>query len=283
MWDWAVRALGAFWFVGGLVTLRALGQARVLDTALAALDGGVATRDLVRAGLLGGGAVLTALTGLLLAALDRFAVPALLANSVVQGAWLVYASRHFPPEDEADRVGRAQVRNAFFVWLAGTAAVIAAERFGVVTFAALPLFEAIAGVAAAALLLRQGWEIRGMSRTPALDAAMVVDPGSEEKGPYRQPTSVILGPEVGCWPLWDADDGRNLDPWRLDLAEDLRERIRAFEDRVIAALDVDHDDGPTIVDRTLIPVLEAEAIEITRALAAVYGEDAVAWRLPGEG
>ena len=283
MWDWVVRAAGVFWFAGGLVTLRALAQARVLDVALAALGGGVGTRDLVRAGLLGVGAVLTALAGLLLALLDRFAVPALLANALVQAVWLAYAARHFPPEDDEDRIGRLRVTNAFGVWLVGTGLVIAAEQFGVVQFEGLPTAEAVIGVAAVAAVVWQGLAIRAMWATPRLGASVIGDPETEEEGPYRQPRSVILAPEVGCWPLWDAEDGRNLDPWRLDLAEELRERIRAFEDRVIEALDVDHDDGPTIVDRTVIPALEAEAIEITRALASVYGEDAVAWRLPGEG
>mgnify|MGYP001766272427 CR=1 FL=1 len=281
MWEWAVRAAGVFWFVGGLVTLRALARARVVDVALAALGGGIRTRDLVRAGLLGGGAVLTALAGLFLALLDRFAVPALLANAVVQAVWLAYAARHFPPEDDEDRIGRLRVTNAFGVWLVGTGLVIAAEQFGVVHFLDLPTVEAVIGVAAVAAVVWQGLAIRAIWATPRLGASVIVD--AEPEGPYRQPVNVILAPEVGCWPLWDADDGRNLDPWRLDLAEDLRERIRGFEDRVIAALDVDHDDGPTIVDRSVIPALEAEAIEITRALAAVYGEDAVGWRLPGEG
>lgn len=283
MWEWAVRALGVFWFAGGLVTLRALAQARVLDVALAALGGGVRPKDVVRAGLLGGGAILTALAGLLLALLDRFAPAALLANAVVQAVWLAYAARHFPPEDDEDRIGRLRVTNAFGVWLVGTGSVIAAEQFGVVHFENLPTAEAVICLAAVAAAVWQGLAIRAMWATPTLGAAAIADPEPESEGPYRQPVNVILAPEVGCWPLWDADDGRNLDPWRLDLAEELRERIRAFEDRVIEALDVDHDDGPTIVDRAMIPGLEAEAIEITRALASVYGEDAVAWRLPGEG
>ena len=132
MWDWAVRALGAFWFVGGLVTFRALRQSRVLDGMFAALVGGVRRRDVVRAELLTLGAVLTTLSGLLLALLDRLAPAMLLANAVVQAAWLVYAAREFPPEDDEDRIGRARVTNAFGVWLVGTGLVIAAERFDVV-------------------------------------------------------------------------------------------------------------------------------------------------------
>ena len=142
MWEWAIRALGAFWFAGGLVTLWTLSRARVLDTALAALGGGVATRDLVRAGLLGGGAVLTALAGLFLALLDRFAPAALLANALVQAVWLAYAARHFPPEDDEDRIGRLRVTNAFGVWLVGTGSVIAAERFDVVRFGELQIGRA---------------------------------------------------------------------------------------------------------------------------------------------
>ncbi len=280
MWDWAVRALGVFWFAGGLVTLQAMRRSRVLDVMLAVLSGGVRPRDVVRAGLLTLGAVLTALAGLLLAALDRFAPAALLVNAAVQAVWLLYAARHFPPEDDEDRIGRARVTNAFGVWLVGTGLVIAAEQFEVVRFEALPWVEAVAGVVALAALVWQGWEIRRMRAAPALDVA-APEPQPEE-GPYRQPVNVILAPEVGCWPLWDADDGRNLDPSRLEIPEPLRERIADFEGRVIESLDVDHPEGPSIVGHAVAERLAEEAIEITRALAEVYGEDAVAWRLPDE-
>lgn len=280
MWEWAVRALGAFWLVGGVLTLLTHHRMRVFDGMLAGLSGGVRRRDVVRTALLTFGAVLTALAGLLLAALDRLAPAALLANAGVQAAWLFYAAREFPPEDDEDRLGRARVTNAFGVWLVGTGLVLAAEQFGVVRFDAAPMIEGAAGVVAVAVLVWQGREIDRMRRTPALDTAAMPDPTPEEDEPYRQPRSVILGPEVGCWPLWDADDGRNLDPWRLDLPAALRERIGDFEGRVIDALDVDHPEGPSIVGRDVAERLEAEAIEITRALAGVYGEDAVAWRLP---
>lgn len=281
MWDWAVRALGVFWLAGGLATLGALRRTRGLDGMIAALSGGVRTRDVVRAGLLTLGAVLTALAGLFLALLDRLAPAALLANAVVQAAWLAYAAREFPPEDDEDRLGRARVTNAFGVWLVGTGLVIAAEQFEVVRFEALPVAEAVAGVVAVAASVWQAFEIRALRATPGLDTSPSADP-QPEAGPYRQPVNVILAPEVGCWPLWDADDGRNLDPSRLDLPEELRERIADFEGRVIEALDVDHDDGPTIADREVLRRFEGEAIEITRALEVIYGEDAVAWKLSGE-
>ncbi len=283
MWDWVVRALGVFWFAGGMVTLRALGVSRVIDAAISAIRGRRTTRDLVRSSLLALGAVLTALAGFLLAALDRFALATLLANAVVQAIWLVYAARHFPPEDADDRAGRAQTRNAFLFWLAGSAAVIAAERAGAVQFAALPMVEVVAGVAALTALVWQGREIVRMHRTPSLGPMDDGEVDAGEERPFVQPKGVVLAPEVGCWPMWDADDGRNLDPWCLEISEDLAARLADFDGRVIDALDVDHDDGPTIVDPEVRRRLEAEAIEITRALAAVYGADAVAWKLPGEG
>lgn len=280
MWEWAVRALGVFWFAGGMITLRALRLSRVIDAAIGAIRGRRSTHDLVRDALLTLGAVLTALAGLLLAALDRFAPAALLANAVAQAIWLGYAARHFPPEDEDDRAGRAQSRNAFLFWLVGTVAVVAAERSGAVALVTLPVFEGAATVAALALLAWQGREIVRMHRTPSLGFASA-DDFEVNSPPFTQPTRVLLAPEVGCWPLWDADDGRNLDPWRLDLPDDLRDRITDFDGRVIEALDVDHDDGPTIVDPEAVRRLEAEAIELARALVAIYGEDGVAWKLPG--
>lgn len=279
MWDWAVRGLGVFWLVGGVFTLRAVRQTRVLDVMFAALSGGVRPKDMVRTELLTLGAVLTTLSGFLLALLDRLAPAALFTNAVVQAAWLFYAAREFPPEDDEDRIGRARVTNAFGVWLVGTGLVIAAEQFDVVRFEALPVVEVLAGVAAVAVLVWQGFEIRAMRATPGLDASPIAEP-TPEAGPYRQPVNVILAPEVGCWPLWDGDDGRNLDPSRLEIPDDLRDRIADFEGRVIESLDVDHPEGPSIVGREVAERFAAEAIDLTRALADVYGEDAVAWRLP---
>ena len=59
MWDWAVRALGVFWFAGGMVTLRALRLDRTLDGMFAGLGRGFGRHDVVRASLLALGAVLT--------------------------------------------------------------------------------------------------------------------------------------------------------------------------------------------------------------------------------
>lgn len=235
MWEWAVRALGVFWFVGGMMTLRALRMDRALDTMFAAIRGGIAGKDLVRASLLGFGAVLTVLTGVALVALDRFAPALLVVNAAAQAAWLVYAARFFPPEDDDDRAGRARVRNAFVFWCVATVAVIAAERAGVVTLLAWPVAEATAGALALAVLVWQGFEIVRMGRVRALEGAGYdaetgsdLDTALDPMAPRRW----ILAPNLFSAPLWDADTNATFYPERVGLAADVVAEIEEFEAEV---------------------------------------------------
>lgn len=243
MWEWAVRALGVFWFVGGMMTLRALRMDRALDSMFAAIKGGVAAKDLARASLLGFGAVLTGLTGVALVALDRFAPFLLVVNAAAQAAWLLYAARYFPPEDDDDRIGRARVRNAFVFWSVATVAVIAAERAEAISFFAWPVAEMVAGAVALAVLGWQGVEIARMGRVRPLegggddagegeDFAAALDPSA--------PRRWILGPNLFSAPLWDADTNASFYPDRLalpaeviaeieELEADVREKLRPSE------------------------------------------------------
>lgn len=283
MIGWVLRAAGLFHLVGGLLVLKALAETATLDLFAAQIAGGVRPRDRARAILLGLGAIVTTLAGAALVALDRAALGLVVANLVLQGAWLGFAARTFPPEDEDDRRGRRQVTNAFFGWIALTAVVVWAATGGAVRFEANPAIEFGLGVAGLGLVATGGLFLRrsGVLAAGGSFLAADTDDDDREAAPFVQPTSIVLAPEVGCWPVWDGDDGRNLDPHRLDLPEDLLSAIVAFEDRVIEALDVDHEDGPAIADRAVEARLEGEATALARALEAVYGVDRVAWRLPG--
>ena len=243
MWEWGFRALGVFWFVGGMMTLRALRMDRALDGMFAAIKGGVAGKDLVRAALLGFGAVLTGLTGVALVALDRFAPALLVVNAVAQAAWLLYAARYFTPEDDDDRIGRARVRNAFVFWSIATVAVIAAERAGVIAFLDWPVAEMVAGAVALAVLGWQGVEIARMGRVRPLEGGGDDAGEGEDFAAALDPTKPrrwILGPNLFSAPLWDADTNASFYPDRLalpaeviaeieELEADVREKLRPSE------------------------------------------------------
>lgn len=279
MSDWVARGLGLFYLAGGVVVLRALAANRIADALLEALGGGTKTKDRIRFVLLSAGAVLTALSGLALVLLSRWASALMLANVAMQAAWLLYAARYFPPEDEDDAIGRRRTTHAAIGFLAATVIVVCLERSGRVAFAESGWVDAALSVAT---LAGAGWAghvwrwgalgggVAAVSSEPDA-AAPVFDP----------PRCIRLEPQFGAWPLWDGDTGRNVDPFTLDLPEGLAERVRAFEDAVLAATDPDHADGPSVADRDALPRLEAEAAAICRQFVELYGEDGVSWRLPG--
>lgn len=279
MSDWVARGLGLFYLAGGVVVLRALAANRIADALLEALGGGAKTKDRIRFVLLSAGAVLTALSGLALVLLSRWASALMLANVAMQAAWLLYAARHFPPEDADDAIGRRRTTHAALGFLAATGLIVWLQRSGRVSFETAGWVDAALAVAAVGGM---GWAVH-VWRWGALGGGVApVSPEPEADAPvFDPPRSIRLEPQFGAWPLWDSDTGRNVDPFALDLPAGLAERIRAFEDAVLAATDPDHDDGPRVTDRDVLPRLEAEAAAICRQLVELYGEDGVCWRLPG--
>lgn len=122
---WIARAVGLFYLVGGLFTLRAGRMEAFLDTAIASIE----ARPADRAERLRGGSMmiigaLTALSGLLLLLLLKTALYAFLANAAWQGAYLAWAARALPPSSPLAAEGRRRTVNAFIVWLVMTALVL---------------------------------------------------------------------------------------------------------------------------------------------------------------
>lgn len=274
-WDLILRAIGLFHLVGGVLVLRAIAAGAFVDIALAALSGGWRRRDGLRALLLSGGGVLTTLAGAALAVLDRFALPLMALNAVVQGVWLVFAGRAFPPEDDDDRLGRLRTKRAFVSYLVAIGVLAWAIESDRVVATAWPWLEGglvVAGLGLAA------WQIR-VHRWPT-DAPSQAAPADEPFIEPPPPKAVRLAPEIGCWPLWDADTGRNLDPHGLGLPDDLVTRIVDFESEVIEAIDPDHDEGAVIPDPAAVARFEPRAIALTRELGLIFGEDNVSWSLP---
>ena len=123
--EWLIRALGAFYLVGGLFVLRALRMNNLIDKAIAAIDlKPIPLVERVRGAFMLAGGLMTIAGGVALLFLTRHAVWIFVVSLVVQGVYLLWASRYLKPEDEADRRGRRSAINAAILWGIATLAVI---------------------------------------------------------------------------------------------------------------------------------------------------------------
>lgn len=283
LWEGLARALGAFYMVGGAVALVAFARSQPYDRLTAAIGGGWHRRHGIRAALLGGGALLTTAAGAMLAALDRTAPALMIANAIVQGAWLVYARAAFPPEDADDALGRRRVTNAFAGWLVATAVVGALVAVGAVTLVANPLLEATVGAAAAIAVavfgrgvVAGGGAAGGFGDAPdevADDALPAIDPS--------RPRRLMIAPNLYTPPLRDTDTDETFFPEALDLAADLLVRIDDLETDVRDALRPSREDPEVFVltptERT---AFEARIAELVEALRPHALDGDVTWWLP---
>jgi hypothetical protein len=131
---WFARAVGLFYVVGGVVAMRAWRMNALLDNAvsqisLKATDPVERTRSVAM--FIASG--LTAVSGLLLIFLLKAAVVAFLLNAASQAAYLAWAARALPPEDESEVIGRRRTTNAFVIWLVMTGLVLLLFERGVLT------------------------------------------------------------------------------------------------------------------------------------------------------
>ena len=75
-----------------------------------------------------------------------------------------------------------------------------------------------------------------------------------------------LSPEWQCWPLWDADNGDNLDPRDLDIPEALRVRIEVWDSVFQALYETDDFTGVAFESREAEAAWRAEARAIAQEL-----------------
>ena len=295
--EWVVRALGVFWFAGGMLTVKACAEARVYDAFAAALSGrGWDRRERIRATTLAVGAVLTAASGVALIALDRAAPALMVVNALVQGAWVVYAPIAFPPEDDDDHLARRRVRNAFLIWSAATIVLIVAVASGTVTLVALPWVEvgiALAAVGAIAAQAR-GLLHGGMGRARETDTSDGDgrawsdddDPTEDARDPSDPidpsiPRRWMIAPNIYTPPLRDVDTDETFHTNALPISDALAERIDDLDADVRAALSPSREDAEVFV---LTPAaraaFEARIVALTEELKPIALDGEVTWWLP---
>lgn len=129
--DWVVRAMGLFYIIGGAFLVRAMAVDAMAST-LEQMVYGQKLADRVRHYWLRLGAALTVASGIAMVLLSPLMVPIMMANVVVQGGWLAFAARYFPPRDEDDALGRSRTINAFLTFTAVTVLVAVLVKTGYV-------------------------------------------------------------------------------------------------------------------------------------------------------
>ena len=126
--EWAARAIGVFYVLGGLMLLY---QAWLNWRLQQALSGLVSTSfsDQLADGVIALGGLLVLASGLALTALSAWAVIAFLAGWTIQAAYLLLANRS--NLDDPPAAGRRRTIHAFAGYTAATALVLVLPLTGV--------------------------------------------------------------------------------------------------------------------------------------------------------
>jgi hypothetical protein len=263
-------AMGLFYAAGGVVHMRALALHGMVDDLLAMVGDKDAARERLRTRIMTAGALLTFASGVSLLVLSRWTLVILACNAVLQGAYLLWARRAFPPQDADEARGRRSTIRAFVLYLVAVAIVVLLDREGIWRAwmePAVAELVVIAGLAGATL-----WIVRRPSRPAREMAAPLPGPGTVADAPAdpRPPPQVLrLMPEYHCSPLWDDASGSMVDPDGLGLGEALVARIRAWDAAFQGTYRDDDLQGSDFaaveIERAWVREGEAIAAELARA------------------
>lgn len=233
----AAILIGAFYIFAGFVVMRTMAMSTLLDQALLALDPKSNSKlELVRSQVLLAGSYLTLASGVALLIMSPFAPYVFLLNTIVQGGYLVWAERAFPPEDAIDRQGRQRTKNAFVIYLAATAFVgwMAYQGY-------LRAWEgadvALLDIGIIVLALGLAWAVIYLPKRREKSASVFEPieerPNGDVVRDFREeppPKRLRVAPEWGCWPLWNDETGQNVSHFHLKIPEDLMGRIEEWDD-----------------------------------------------------
>ena len=234
----AAILIGAFYIFAGFVVMRTMAMSTLIDRVLMALDPTSDSKaELLRSQVLLVGAYLTMASGVALLIMSPFAPYAFLLNTLVQGGYLIWAERAFPPEDAIDRQGRQRTKNAFVIYLAASAFVgwmafqgylrpwagsdVAALDLGIIVLAL--------GLAWALVYLPKREQKKQDSAFEPIEEL----PNGDAVRDFREdppPKRLRVAPEWGCWPLWNDETGDNVSHFHLKIPEDLMGRIEEWDD-----------------------------------------------------
>lgn len=236
---WSLFAIGLFYTLGGVVLIRRMAMDRLLDQVIAAIT---LKRDRVEETatcLLTIGGWLTLASGLSLMAQSRAALVIFSLNIAAQAGYLLWAARHRPVTDEAERRGRAATRNALLIYVGVFALVLMMEQQGLwrswlgTGITGLLADLAAMGALTAAfifLLTNTGGNHSGRNDKSYPDFPDPEEDEGPDHDPTKPPSCLRMAPEYQCWPLWDDETCTNIDPESLGFSADLIERIRRWDE-----------------------------------------------------
>lgn len=223
---YAAMAVGAFYVFAGFVVMRAMVLDRLMDHVLAALNDSGSAKERMRSNVLSVGAFLTMASGVALAILSPLAVVLFAVNALWQGGYLLWAERSLPPEDDADKRGRQQTKNAFVIYLAATAFVLWLAGQGYLRPWDAPLASHAIDVAVMAAVIAAAWAFIHLPHRQQKDDAPSLASARDD----RLPTRLRLAPDWNRSCLRDADTGETVSVYRLGLSFELCDRIEAWDD-----------------------------------------------------
>ncbi len=260
-------ALSVLYIVGGILHMRQLVMAAMVDELLYAMNSAQAGRERLHTRIMTAGAALTLASGLSLMAMSRWTVLILACNAILQGGFLIWAARTRPPEDAPERGGRAATLRALMLYLATLGLAIYldyAQAWRAWLEPAILELGAITAVtlAAAVIILR-----RPGGRRPTTHQANRFSASSSAEPP-PPPERLRLAPEFHCLPLWDDATGNMLVAEELGLSEALVARIHAWDGDFQALYRFDHPAGSCFdtveAERAWVSEGETIAAEIRR-------------------
>lgn len=270
---YAAMAIGAFYVFAGVVVMRPMAMERLMDQVLAALNDPTDANDQMRVAVLSAGAVLTLASGAALAILSPLALPLFASNVVVQGGYLLWATRAIPPEDAASARGRAQTRNAFIIYCVATAFVawLAAEGHLRPWSADVTALLVDVGIVVGAVA--GAWAFINMPRkgdaTMRLGQEPLATPIADYTAPPK-PTRLRFAPEFACSPLWNDETGDSVSVFALDLPDDLAFRIDEWDNIFQGTFALDDPASSTFASQEQHDAYVAEGKAIVIELRKVW-------------
>ena len=123
----ALRLIGGFYLLVGIISMRTMAMDHVLDGIN---QTSILTKNRQRRWLLGGSTLAIGMGGMALMMLSLWAVPLFLLGSQTQALYLAWARTAFPVTDKVDRSGRRQTINAAMLYFGATLLVCVAAGMG---------------------------------------------------------------------------------------------------------------------------------------------------------
>ena len=238
---------GLFYAAGGVVHMRALVMDAMADGLLTMLGDSDAGKERQRTRIMTLGAALTFASGLSLMAMSRWTLPIFAVNVALQGAYLLWAARAFPPQNDNERRGRRSTVRAFLIYLAAFGFVVALDRLGLWRIWFQPALIELAIIVASTLAV--SWFFRRGLRAPSEGAAPMHAPAPQAEAQVSLPPERLrLAPEYHCSPLWDDERGNMLLPIDLELSPELAARIEAWNEEFQATYREDNPLGAVFPD-----------------------------------